>query len=100
MASEKQCAKDMLDDEETMNVAVQMMFDQFDTDGNGYLDQSETEKFVMEFLGGTSDEIPSDLEIQMLTSTLDYNHDGKITLDELKRLIKMVLEEVAKNGMP
>ena len=71
---------------------VEKIFDAYDTDGNGVLDQEEMSRFIREMLQGTIEsQSLSDENINRVIAKLDINGDGEIQQEEMLCFLKQIL---------
>jgi calmodulin len=68
-----------------MSDEMRVVFNSFDTDGNGFLDKEELKNAFKDFKGGLTDE-----EVDALMVEADTNGDGKVSFEEFVALIKKI----------
>jgi len=72
------------------------VFDEYDADGNGFLDKNEFAKLVTAVavkMGATA--LPTEAEVTELLRTYDTNKDGKISRDEFGCLVNELFPTVS-----
>ena len=69
------------------------MFDQLDTNQNGFLDKSEMDNLISMAMKEQGMSEPGEAEKQEFIRLIDENHDGKISKQEFINFIKQM------NGM-
>ena len=67
------------------------IWDKFDTDRSGYLDESETRRFVKHVLYDGGDREFNEREFQQLYAEFDYRKNGRITKEAMRGFIKRVV---------
>jgi len=68
-----------------MSDEMRVVFNSFDTDGNGFLDKNELKNAFKDFKGGLTDG-----EIEALMLEADFNDDGQISFEEFVALIDKI----------
>ena len=80
-------------DAESINQVVDGIWDQYDTDGSGQLDNSEIKVFVEEVLKTGAAGTPFE-SLNFETALMEHDTDanGKISKDEMKGFIKKLFD--------
>ena len=68
-----------------MSKEMHVVFNSFDTDGNGFLDKNELKNAFKDFKGGLTD-----AEIDALIAEADVNGDGKVSFEEFVALVNKI----------
>jgi Ca2+-binding EF-hand superfamily protein len=68
-----------------MSDEMRVVFNSFDTDGNGFLDKNELKNAFKNFKGGLTD-----TQIDTLMAEADTDGDKKVSFEEFAALIKKV----------
>jgi calmodulin len=89
--AEKAQIQALLNDPKALKEISDAAFKKVDTDGSGYIDQKELRALMDEASQGNFPPV-DDKDLAEIYSSLDTNHDGKISVDEFTVLIKSVLE--------
>jgi Ca2+-binding EF-hand superfamily protein len=66
-----------------MSNEIRVVFDSFDTDGNGLLDKDELKNAFKDFKGGLTDK-----EVDTLIAEADTDNNGQVSFEEFVALIK------------
>ena len=70
--------------EEDLKAAADVLFDSLDTNCNHQLEKEEVRSFVGQLLGKVSPDTPMDeTKFEETFASLDKNHDGSVSRDEL-----------------
>ena len=85
----------ILRDEKKLHEIAKSAFDAVDADGSGFIDEPELKTVMVSVAGDIGMDQPSDNDVKAVLRELDTNHDGRISLDEFKVLIRQVLELMA-----
>ena len=73
-----------LKDEEKIDQAIKAIFEKYDKDNNGYLDQSELSNYMRSMNLKLGLPPPTQSEIKDVFRTMDKNNDGKLSFQETK----------------
>ena len=84
-------------DEKNFGPIVDKIFDETDTDHNGYIDRSELGKLLGDLGKILECPVPTDEDIDNEIKRLDANKDGKISKKEIRPLVKELVLLVVEN---
>lgn len=84
--------KDILNDENKLNVITKTSFDIVDIDKSGTIDEFELEKILAQISSDMGADPPTREDVKDVLKYLDTDKSGKIDFEEFKVLIKDVLE--------
>ncbi|MCQ2816815.1 MAG: EF-hand domain-containing protein [archaeon] len=88
MSSRKEQMIAKYKDPATIEKGVKEIFEKYDTNKNGYIEQSEFGN-VLKFLSQTIElREASEKDIQEVMKSLDKNNDGKISPEEMKKMVQ------------
>ena len=78
--------------DELIKKCIEMIWDEFDKDGNGYLDKDETKAFIIKSLAETQPDEPQidDATFEECFNIYDHDGTGKITKNEMTAFIKKI----------
>ena len=88
---------EILRDDRKLHAVAKAAFEAVDTDRSGFIDEQELKTVMCSVAGDIGMDQPSDNDVREVLREIDANHDGKISLEEFKVLIKQVLEIMASN---
>ena len=75
--------------EEQLSEEVMKYFNQYDTDGNAWLDRRELRQFLVNFFGSYHIRVPiTDEYVDAVFRSIDQNHDNKLQPEELLAFAK------------
>ena len=88
--------EDVLNDEEKLNNLMAEIFSQFDNDGSGQMELAEFENFCIAFAQKLDLPMPSTEVLQEQMQLLDSDSDKGLSIEELKPLIRGLLEMLSE----
>ena len=80
----------MADEEEIFQMALET-FKNFDTSGDGFIDQGELGHFLVTLNNDMGIPPPSLKDIEEVMASLDKNNDGKLSFDEVKPMLVQIM---------
>ena len=84
--------KSFQQDETRLTEEVMKYFNEYDNDGNAYLDRRELRQFIQNFFGSYHIRVPvTDEYVDAVFRDIDKNHDNKIQPDELINFAKLFI---------
>lgn len=100
-AGEFEAAKTKLNqfasDEAQLTSEVTRYFNDYDNDGNAWLDRGELRKFLNEFFGSYHIRVPiTDEYVDAVFRSIDSNHDNKIQPEELIAFAKVFIGKLCE----
>ncbi|OMJ68835.1 hypothetical protein SteCoe_17464 [Stentor coeruleus] len=94
MASPQEIQAILRDDRKLHEIA-KAAFDAVDSDHSGFIDEPELKQVMCSVASDIGMDQPTDSDVRDVLRDLDQNHDGRISLEEFKVLIRQVLELMA-----
>ena len=84
--------QDIINDKEKFNAVAKNLFEQYDTNKNGVICETELGNALKAFTAGSGSPIPDAQTIKQVFLSLDKNNDGALSLEEFKEfLIKTLI---------
>ena len=84
-----------LNDPDKMNAVCKAAFDAVDTDGSGFISQTELSAAMNQMSLDAGITQPDNAQIEEAMKALDTNNDGKVSLQEFSVLVRAILEAIA-----
>ena len=84
--------KEIIKDDNKLNVLTKLAFQAVDRDGSGVIEQNELEKIMAQICMEMGAEIPSKEDVQEVLTDLDEDKNNTIEIGEFKAFIKDILE--------
>ncbi len=81
-------------EEDKLFELAEQTFKEFDTSGDGFIDQSELANFMVKLSEAMGVPPPSYHEISQVMAALDQNQDGKLSFEEVKPLLLQILQQL------
>ena len=90
----KKQIEEILADEEKLHSVAQDGFVAADSDGSGHLDKEEIRKCLEGMASDLGVDNPSEEQVDEAWKDLDASGDGKIDVEEFKKLVRALLEGI------
>ena len=87
-------AADILNNPELLDQVTRAAFNEVDTDKSGSVTQDELEALIKNIAQQSNIAPPSKQDIQDAMKALDTNNDGKVSYEEFKVLVVMILKAI------
>ena len=85
----------LVNEDDLLDEITKIAFDSVDTDKSGYIDSRELEKILAQISSDMEAEPPTKEDVKEILKDLDANDNGKIEIDEFKKLVKNILTALA-----
>ena len=85
MSNLNKTVKELLNDENQLDLITKKAFDSYDNNKNGLLELDEIENILKTFAKQNNFPNPTRKECEVVFKSLDLNKDGKINYDEFKQ---------------
>ncbi len=85
----------IVNEDDLLDEITKIAFDSVDTDKSGYIDSRELEKILAQISSDMEAEPPTKEDVKEILKDLDANDNGKIEIDEFKKLVKNILTALA-----
>ena len=92
MNKEENVIKEIISDDNKLDVLTKLAFQAVDRDGSKLIEQNELEKIMAQICMEMGAEIPSKEDVQEVLTHLDTDKSKTIDYDEFKAFIKDILE--------
>ena len=92
MNKEENVIKEIISDDNKLDVLTKLAFQAVDRDGSGVIEQNELEKIMAQICMEMGAEIPSKEDVQEVLTDLDEDKNNTIEIGEFKAFIKDILE--------